>query len=254
MNDSKLSYELKKGKPFYVCLHGLGLNKESFYPILKSCENEIPGYLIVDLPGHGQSNDLEKYNFKILASLISDLIEELKIGDFVLLAHSISTLILSQLSRNLKISKYIFIEGNVTKDETTWTQYLSKLSKEKIVKHHSILKKTIVNFSGIILNKKKSERGNYLVDGINQLKTEVLLDLPILSILAIEKGDISNFLKENHSKVFYIRGDINRKWNHTPQVLTKYSIDYIIVPNSSHFPHIEQPQYVMQSIKNFINS
>ena len=252
-----LSYIYRTGSPVIVYLHGLGLNKESGINLFLSPELSIYGILIPDLPGHGQSQihqTLDKYNFRGIAECITALLIELEISNYILVVHSISSLLVPFLEKLRPPDYIIQLEGNVTNSDADWSQTLSNLDDYTLKQYSSKLSKTSsfvfesnINTSLLPILKIAYAKGFKDVDPI------ALRDLSNDALLITQMGLIVEFIECNKNKISYILGDNGKCSLETKKILEMNQIDTFVIENSGHYPHIENPSQVSTIIENVIN-
>ena len=256
MTNSKLSYIFRSGSPVIVFLHGLGMNKESSYPLYNSSIFQKYGFLSIDLPGHGQSlkySNVDSYEFKKMTIDILKLLSRLGIKSYELIAHSISSYFIPFLvNRDIKLNSIILIEGNLSIDDSSWTSYINKLDKDAFDRHHLMIKKTAYKSiqSQLKTTISRSEINLYS-KGLLDVDPSALMYYSINSIKLLQDNSLINLIKKYKGNILYIRGDDDRDWKNTYAILNNYKIKISKILNSSHFPHIDQSIMTSQKINEF---
>ena len=256
MKKNKLSYLYRKGDSTIIFLHGLGLNKENGNPLYSSKLFKNYGFLLPDIPGHGQSlkfKNIKSYNFKEVANIIFLLIKELNIESCELIVHSISSYFISfLLEEDLKINSIILIEGNLTTDDSSWTSFLSNLTEEELLKHHNLLKKTAFHLTKSKLNNNlpNSEISIYS-KGLLDVDSNALWNYSKNSIKLLKNNLLIKSLKKYDGNLLYLRGNDKGYWSKTYNILKDLNFEIKKISKSTHFPHIDQPMKTAKHISRF---
>lgn len=252
------SYIYRPGKKVILFLHGLGLNKETGINFFLSNELSDYGILIPDIIGHGktyENSELLLYKFEIIALKLIDLLTSLKIENYSLVIHSISSFFTPFLSQLKSPEHIIFIEGNITIGDGEWSRLLQKMNKQELEKHALLLSRT----SHIVLSKHISTPINsYIMDsyaqGFKEVKSKALFELASDAFHIIESNTLANFINNNVDKILYISGENGTCSLPTKSFLVESKINTVIVNGAGHYPHIDCPKKVTELIATFIKS
>ena len=85
--------EPQRDQPPLVLLHGLTFDRSTWRPVLRELELLGRGAIAFDLPGHGQSLDLDSYRLSSVVPRIHAAIEAAGLREPVLVGHSVSAVI-----------------------------------------------------------------------------------------------------------------------------------------------------------------
>lgn len=83
--------------PTIICLHGIGGDDQSFLPQLEYL-SEYFKVVAWNMPGYGDSNNLDDVSFHALADSLKNLVEFLQIADVHLIGHSIGGMIAQEFA------------------------------------------------------------------------------------------------------------------------------------------------------------
>ena len=98
-----------KEKPTIVFLHGWGQNIDMMKPLADAFQKDF-GILIVDLPGHGQSEEPENvWSIYDFSECIKSLLSELNILNPILVGHSFGGKISLAYASKYSTSKLILL-------------------------------------------------------------------------------------------------------------------------------------------------
>jgi pimeloyl-ACP methyl ester carboxylesterase len=252
------SYIYRPGKKVILFLHGLGLNKETGINFFLSNELSDYGILIPDLTGHGKTNENSEvlsYKFEIIAVKLIDLLTSLKIENYNLVVHSISSFFIPFLSQLKSPEHIIFIEGNITIGDGEWSRLLQKMNKRELEKHVKLLNRT----SHIVLSKHIiTPINSYFMEsyaqGFKEVKSNALFELASDAFHIIDSNTLANFILNNVDKILYISGENGTCSLPTRSFLVENKINTIIVNGAGHYPHIDCPKKINEVIANFITS
>jgi hypothetical protein len=252
-----ISYLFRKGTPFIIYIHGLGLNKETANIFFNSPKLSEFGILAIDLPGHGDSLKLENkddYNFEFLSIEINNIIKNLEIQEYNLILHSISSpLILSPYLSSL--NTIILIEGNLTSDDTSWSMLITEMNYENLIRHNKLLKLNAKKLIQFQLHNIISEEELILYsNGLLKVDAYALSGYSKNAIKIIKSKNFIKKLDYLKDKILYLKGENSGKWDNTKKLLNDIGIKKIVITNSKHLTHIDNPSMVVNTITNFINN
>ena len=210
-----------------------------------------------NLNGHGNNIFFEKdLTFRdIWANLKNDLNKN-RISKTSLVLHSMSASLLPEII-NEKILPFsiILIEGNIIENDVIWSSNIKNMNSNEYNLWFSKYKKnsTIIMRSQLI--------GDYDIDkiklwsaGMNQVRSDALKIIASMNYKRTISGEVLKSLSRSGIPILYIRGYKSPKWHEGFELLKKMKIPFVKVPNSSHYPMIENPKFLHETIVNFNRS
>lgn len=232
------------GEKNILILPGWGETRETFYNIINCFKKDYTIY-IVDYPGFGNSvfpdKDLTIYDY---SNIIRDFMEEERISDPIIIAHSFGGRIACLLNGYYKekISKMILIDVAGIKRRKSFKVYF----KEKLYK---LLKK----LKRFVRNKTKYQEKLFKIFGSSDYKN--LNNNMKKTFRNVISEDLSYYYKYMDSEVLIIWGKLDKD---TPlrdgqkiNRLIKNSA-LIVYPTGSHFSYLEFPILTNKIIDSFI--
>ncbi|HVX27025.1 MAG TPA: alpha/beta hydrolase [Parafilimonas sp.] len=127
------------GKNTIVFIHGNSQSADSWLPQLQSKKlNEHYQLIAIDLPGHGESgrcqNNPENYRPAKIAILIKDLIDKLKIKNYILAGLSYGTNIIGEMQLPLRGCAGIMLAGAcIVNEEFPAEKILKPIEKAEVI-------------------------------------------------------------------------------------------------------------------------
>ncbi len=254
----KLSYVHRPGEEVILLLHGLGLNKETYIELFFSRTLQKYELLAPDLPGHGSSDRFlaeSEYTFEYIAKEIVRLLNSLNIPACHLLVHSISSYLIPYLIKSgVKVMSIMMLEGNLTSDDAEWSCKMASLEEDKLMTYFSKLKKTAkFVLKSQLLNQHSSMHLNAYADGFSNVDSRALREMSIDTIRLLESGILLDTLNSRKTDCVYFLGADDHKLNKTSELLAQIGVEQILIKESAHYPHVDQPEIVSQKIAEFLS-
>lgn len=235
-----MNYLYKKNKlKTILFLHGWGGSIESFRSIADFLYDYGYSILLVDFLGFGQSEEPPK-NFTIYdyAKSVKNLLKDLQIDDFYIVAHSFGGRVTSIINQDFKIDKMVLTGSAGLKTR------FSLINKFKILKYK--LAKFLVKIKIVdknILKKYGSLDYKNLSDDMKQVFVNVVNE------------DLKKYIKNIKSNTLLYWGD---KDTETPLYMGKRFKKFIknsrlYIVNGSHFAYIENSFEFQNLVLEFFN-
>ena len=256
-----MSNQLQKSKivnkPPVLLLHGLISSKETWEPIIKRLQDEFGDVWSLDLPGYGDSYRVPYKTLKEVKDALNQFVQEHKIKDPIVIAHSMaaqlsvlcydilkpSVLIIEdmdmqQRTRPEKAKFQLFESGFATRSELLKALEKGDYYKSTIemIDSQFVVKEKDRFFAKINPYTDSHYRENVLSNAEVKNAWKVLpKDLPIL-VLQASKGSATSehgvrFMKDYHAK-----------------------IEFKKIPESEHSIHGSRSTEFLSAIKSFLNT
>jgi pimeloyl-ACP methyl ester carboxylesterase len=235
--------------PTVVFFHGLGCSKDDFlYSTEREDLKDFP-LLGIDLPGFGESQTSEenKYSTEDFSEIIHIFLQKQKIQKIILVGHSmggrIALLYAKKYPQN--IEGFASVEGNMHPENCIFSEKVYQNSFEDFSQKI---------FPNLIENCQKSKNKGF------QYYAKVLQKYSSLSafyyvcpslVEGAKKSLIEDFLNLECPKIF-IHGSENH-FSYLP-VLQNSSCAVNEIPESNHFPYIDNPNFFYKTLSHFLDS
>ena len=110
-NRPSIAYDRTGSGPPIVFVHGLTYDRRMWKPAIERLSDTYT-CINLDLPGHGESLEAERYDLEAVARNIHELVERLEVANPIIVGHSISAIILTIYAGTFPIA------GLVTSEQT----------------------------------------------------------------------------------------------------------------------------------------
>ncbi len=102
----------KNSATFFI-LHGSWQASEGWAEVQQLLVQEGYAVELLDLPGHGNNNgmDYHKINLNTYVTFVCKKIQEMDRGRVVLVGHSMSGMVVSQVAENMPIHKLVYVSA-----------------------------------------------------------------------------------------------------------------------------------------------
>lgn len=247
-NGSFLIYYEKYGnsKDTILILPGWGFTRPTFSNLINYLSKDYTVY-IIDYPGFGESiikeENLTIYDY---ASAIRELIQELRIKDPIIIAHSFGGRIATLLSGYYKdkIKKQIFIDVAGIKPKVTW--------KGLIRKHIYKLLKKLTN---LLPKKKRNKVKNILLKKFSSDDYYNLPDNMKKTFQNIVNEDLTKYLPNITVETLILWGEYDDATPLKDAYKFKNSIKdsaLIVLKKAGHYSYLDYPYLTLSIIEEFL--
>ncbi|MBN2411516.1 alpha/beta hydrolase [candidate division KSB1 bacterium] len=233
-----------------VFIHGFGSAKEHFRYALDSQSLEKYTLVAVDLVGFGQSRGPEEFDYtmKNQATLVIELLDNLKTGNFYLCGHSMGGLVAMNIAELIpnQVLSLIDLEGNLTPEDCfisgmvagSSLKVFAEKGKPKLVKDF--------RDAGI-----KEQSMKEYADTFGAASTVALYKSAGHTV-----KDSSTLLVERLSRirnVCYIYGEKNRGLYPGEKLLKAAGVPIFYIDDAGHSMATENPEQLYSVIRSFID-
>lgn len=250
-------------KPYLVMLHGFMGDSRSFNHLLESL-SEFCNPVTIDLLGHGSTSApmlSSRYGTFEQVEDIRIIFRELNLPPFFLLGYSMG----GRLAIQTAIIHYQYLSGLIL-ESTTFGIINDNDSTERIHKDEERATEIERNYRDFVdkwnqaalfkSNSTHSEKRKQALMKIqkNQRPHGLANSLRGFGTGSMPSADIA--LRDLKIPVLILSGDKDEKFTKIGNEMNQLikNSKHIIIPNSSHRIHIDNPDSYLQSIKNFISS
>ncbi len=237
------NWPLAPEKPSLIFIHGAALSKE-FWAAQVEDLSDIANTIAVDLPGHKDSSGLACEQISDCASLVAQLIEQIKAPNPILCGLSMG----GAVAQELLISKPEMCTAAILMHTGARLKVFPFIF-ETIEKDYSQYLDVAVDFS--VSKKSDKTKIKEIMKGIAVTDAQVALK----DFTACDQFDVMAYLGEIKAQVLVVVGDDD---NITPSKYGEYLHQNIpgaelkVISDAGHLSPIEKPEEVNQIIRNFI--
>ncbi len=211
-----------------VFLHGWGVTGRTFDKVSRHFDNYH--VWILDLPGFGLSPEPEVCTTDYYVSKLSDFIIENKISNPIIIGHSFGGRIAIKYASKYHVSKLILIDSGGIVEHGF--MYHIKVMLYKTLKFFKIKNKMgSTDYKNASLQMKK-----VLVNATNESLIPYMKKINCETLIIFGKND--EITPVDHGKIM----ETNIK-----------NSGLVVIPNSGHFPYIENPKYFLLVVDSFLS-
>lgn len=242
-----LNFQVKgEGKPI-VFLHGF-LESLSMWSYLHL--EKIPGKcILIDLPGHGQSDLMdpsEEPNLEFMVDEVLEVLSYLSVDSYNLVGHSMGGYIgLILKAKDKRCEKLVLVNSNFWSDSEQKKKDRIRIADLVFKAKQLFIHEAIPNLFG---------KPEYFELEIQELKKEAMKMLPesiaYASLAMRNRKDFSKEIQLHPYNYFFIHGKLDRLIE-TDYLKSKIDLDtnFFLIENAGHMAHIEQPQKVVEILE-----
>lgn len=228
-----------------IFLHGF-LESSSMWDYLALDELHIRA-IRVDLLGHGHSPVLNEVppSIERMAEHVLELVDFLKLKTYAIVGHSMGGYVgLQLLQKDLKAQRLILLNSNFWSDPPEKKRDRRRVAELVYKAKDHFLREAIPNLF-LDAEKNKSEVAA-LIEEARKMDPDAIA---YASLAMAERPDLKKLCLENAERIFILQGSEDRivaKDKMTLEIPTDRN--YVLIPNSGHMSHIEQPELVLNLI------
>mgnify|MGYP000082179839 CR=1 FL=1 len=228
-----------------VFLHGF-LESSTMWDYLPLKELNVR-YILIDLPGHGQSpltDTAEIPSIRFMAQQVLEVLKELKITEFTLVGHSLGAYVGLELFQLAPCQKLILLNSNCWSDDEQKRRDRLRVADLVYSAKKHFVREAIPGLFG---------RPNDFREEIKQLIAEANLmsgDAIAYAALAMrERADYTEEVLANSSKYVFIHGELDTLVSGEQLLLRLPGMRVHFLPNAGHMLHIESRDEVILLLK-----
>lgn len=230
-----------------LLVHGLGVNSNIWNPLISVLEGNV---IVVDLPGHGRSQD-KLFGWQQIWKKIVDGLGPEKSINCTLVLHSFSAALMPEvIQSDLKFKKIVLIEGILHPDDLGWSKGLQGVEEQEfsrwLVRFRDVsemaLKSQLVT---------KHDKHSLFVwsEGFRSTSGQAMREMASNLINRLQSNVIEKSLCNGVSPLLFLRGKQSRLGVKGRQFIEACNVPIIEIPNSGHFPMLDNPAYLYQAIR-----
>jgi len=245
-----LHYEVKgSGHRVLVCLHGF-LESLTMWSALSL--EEYGQLVLIDLPGHGQSNGLDSIDsMREMAIAVRGVLEELEVTSYNVIGHSMGGYVgleLKQIDANCE--KLILLNSNVWTDGEQKRIDRQRVAQLVVTKKERFVSEAIPNLFQTPEN--HLSEVNFLIDEAVQISAEAI---GRASIAMSKRTDYTEDVFSGALEVFVIQGDKDpvADSRRMKKVFLNQKENFYLI-DSGHMAHIEAREDVMRILEGILGA
>ena len=229
-----------------ILVHGLGVNSNIWDPLISSRNRNV---IAVDLPGHGRSKDT-RFGWQQIWKKIIDSLGSKKSANCTLVLHSFSAALMPEIIKSgMKFKKIILLEGILHPDDLGWSKNVHEIEEKEFSQWLSRFR----NVSEMALKSQlvnKHDRHNLLVwsEGFRLTSGEAIRAMASNLIKRLHSNVIEKSLCDKLSPLLFLRGDQSKLGLKGQQFIAACHVPVIEIPNSGHFPMLDNPVDLCQAL------
>lgn len=249
---SCLAYSIHgEGMPVLL-LHGF-LESSSMW---ESIVNQVKGcqFILVDLPGHGNSNSFENEMSTIpdFSDAVYEVLSFLKITELAIVGHSLGGYVALRLfddKYNLKINKLVLLNSHPWEDSVSKKE--DRLRAAAAVSQNKSLFLNVAIPSLYLDPVKCKTQIQVLISGAQAMEVEAIVQTMLAMRNRVSTVEI---FAKNSEKIFVLQGekDMLIPAAKMEELCRLYSVDYCCLSNSGHMSHEEVSSEVVELLQSIV--
>jgi pimeloyl-ACP methyl ester carboxylesterase len=239
-----------RGQRAIIYLHGLGESGLCFQSLLDDPLLAGWRHMAIDLPGYGKTPwRNEPMTLDALADAVADWIERLRLGDVILVGHSMGGVVGLRICERspLLVRAFLDVEGNISAEDCVFSAEAAEYALEAFRREgfHRLLGRLYE--AGV---KDPSLRGYY---ASMRICDPGQLHLNSRELVAISsRGDIARRLAVLSAPVRYVAGVPDGTSLTSRQRLAEAGVPCVAVQNAGHWPFLDQPGAFAETFASFL--
>jgi len=231
----------------FVLIHGLGLSPTIWSRLAPLLNVEV---ILVELPGHGNSKSND-YSWHGIWQVINEAIGGRDWSDIRLVLHSFTACLLYEIwNAGVCPSKIIIIEGILHPDDVSWSNRITNFDDLEysnwLTRFRSVADITL---RSQLISKHDPNQIQYWSNAFKNVNGDALREMAINLKLRLSSKEILDSFSQISSPILYLRGGRSMLGLAGLELLYSNSISIFKVPNSGHFPMLDNPyvcSYILQ--------
>jgi pimeloyl-ACP methyl ester carboxylesterase len=232
-----------------VFIHGFGSAKEHFRYAFNSPSLEEFTLLAVDLIGFGQSRGPDEFEYAMneQATLVIELLDNLKIESFHLCGHSMGGLIAMNVAEQepRRVLSFIDIEGNLTPEDCFISGIVASGTLQEFAEKGRSKYEKDIQDEGI-----KDPTMSEYADTFSKALTVALYKSACHTVVESSTPLIEKLLRIKN--VCYIYGEKNKGLYPSENLLQAAGVPIFYIENAGHSMATENPKQLYSTIRSFI--
>ena len=246
----QIDYQVGGEGKSLIFVHGWAASK-NFWKFQTEFFKEKYKVITFDLRGHGDSCKNTKLSVDMFVSDLEELISSLKIKDFVLVGHSLGTMIsMIYTYRHPEDVKGLILIGAFSKVDKSVKGSIERKFLKFLIKHArtqaaKLTRKTLFH----------PDTPEEIINFVMQESSKTPVEKVIECMDAIEQTDITDIIPKIKAPVLLVYGETE---NTISKEVQRYLIEKlnvkktVIVPRAGHNAMLENPRIVNKEIENFL--
>ena len=255
LKNVKLFYEERGKGSTLLFIHGWSMNS-TFWKRQFELSKQFR-VIAIDLRGHGKSSEARGYTMKAIAKDLEEFIKKLGSGDINLVGWSMGvSIIFEYLSLGHKVKSISLVDGNpkilASSDYESGTpqETFRKLLRELQANPQKFMEGFVPLMFNIIPDKEKLHS---MVREVLKTPSTVAYE----SLKSVSEGDYRNLLPQIRSPTSLLHGKFDKLNSLGASQYMLHNIlnsRLVVFENSSHCPHIEEPDKFNRTLAQFIRA
>jgi pimeloyl-ACP methyl ester carboxylesterase len=223
----------------FLLVHGLGLSSRIWSDLVPYLKGEI---IAIDLPGHGDSSCYD-FSWDGIYQTIVDSISKDEWMNTVLVLHSFSSCALPEIIQGGVRPKCILIlEGPLISSPYSWTSRVANLDDTEYLKWLGKFKEAAeISLRVQLVSRHSREKLKYWSDGFKRVNPKALRVMAANLYRRIESNELPKTVRGHAKNIRYICGGRSCLNPGALEVAKTLQLSIDFVPNSKHFPMIDNP-------------
>jgi pimeloyl-ACP methyl ester carboxylesterase len=226
----------------FLLVHGLGLSSRIWSDLVPYIKDEV---IAIDLPGHGDSSC---YNFS-WDGIYQTIVDSISIDEWmntVLVLHSFSSCVVPEIiQRGVRPKRILILEGPLISRPYSWISRVAKLDDTEYLQWISRFREAAeISLRVQLVSRHSREQLKYWSDGFKRVNPEALRVMAINLYQRIESNELPKVVQSHAEKIRYVYGAKSYLNPNVLKILKTLQLRIDFVPNSKHFPMIDNPSYL----------
>jgi len=230
-----------------LLIHGLGVNSNIWGPLISDLNQNI---ILVDLPGHGSSQD-KAFGWEQMWTKIVKGLSSKKSVDCTLVLHSFSAALMPEIVESgFKFKKIILLEGILHADDLGWSKGMEGIEEGEFSQWLSRFRAVSEMALKSQLVAKHDIHSLFMwSEGFRSTSGNAMRTMASNLIKRLHSNVIEQSLCRTVSPVVFFRGEQSRLGLPGRQLLEACNVPVIEIPNSGHFPMLDNPAGLYQAMR-----
>ncbi len=223
----------------FLLVHGLGLSSRIWSDLVPYLKGEV---IAIDLPGHGDSS-CSDFSWDGIYKTIADSISHNEWMNTVLVLHSFSGCVVPEIIQGgIRPKRIIILEAPLISNPYSWTSRVTKLADTEYLQWFRKFEETAeISLRVQLVSRHSREQLKYWSDGLKSVNPKALRLMAANLDRRVKCNALLKTVRSHSEKIQYICGGKSCLNPDTLEIVKKLQLRIHIVPNSKHFPMIDNP-------------